>query len=193
MFVKISTDAGITGWGEMLEGRRESLRGRRVGSWRLPGRPGPAPRGVHHWQAIHRGAFYRGGPIKTAISSGIDWGPVGHHRQGLRRARCRKLLGGPTRDQIRVYGHGRPDEWCQRDEGWARRARGFRSSTTRAKDGGRSVRAVQGAPRTARQGVDIGVEFHGADSAATAMRLMKALEPFDPWFYEEIVQALNVD
>jgi hypothetical protein len=24
----------------------------------------------HHWQAIHRGAFYRGGPIKTAISSG---------------------------------------------------------------------------------------------------------------------------
>ena len=27
---------------------------------------------VHHWQAIHRGAFYRGGPVKTAISSGID-------------------------------------------------------------------------------------------------------------------------
>ncbi len=25
---------------------------------------------VHHWQAIHRGAFYRGGPIKTPGSSG---------------------------------------------------------------------------------------------------------------------------
>ena len=59
---------------------------------------------VHHWQAIHRGAFYRGGPIKTAISSGID------RRSGTSRARCYgvpvyKLLGGPTRDRVRVYGN----------------------------------------------------------------------------------------
>ena len=27
---------------------------------------------IFHWQAIHRGSFYRGGPIKTAIVSGID-------------------------------------------------------------------------------------------------------------------------
>ena len=42
-------------------------------------------------------------------------------------------------------------------------------------------------------GVDIGVEFHGAIQPPTAMVLMKALEPYNPWFYEEIVQALNVD
>jgi galactonate dehydratase len=42
-------------------------------------------------------------------------------------------------------------------------------------------------------GVDIGVEFHGAVQPPTAMVLMKALEPYSPWFYEEIVQALNVD
>ena len=42
-------------------------------------------------------------------------------------------------------------------------------------------------------GVDIGVEFHGAIQPPTAMVLMKALEPFNPWFYEEIVQALNVE
>jgi galactonate dehydratase len=42
-------------------------------------------------------------------------------------------------------------------------------------------------------GVDIGVEFHGAVQPPTAMVLMKALEPYDPWFYEEVVQALNIE
>ena len=42
-------------------------------------------------------------------------------------------------------------------------------------------------------GVDIGVDFHGAVQPPTALLLMKALEPYNPWFYEEIVQALNVD
>jgi galactonate dehydratase len=37
------------------------------------------------------------------------------------------------------------------------------------------------------------VEFHGAVQPPTAMTLMKALEPYQPWFYEEIAQALNVD
>jgi galactonate dehydratase len=41
--------------------------------------------------------------------------------------------------------------------------------------------------------VDIGVDFHGAVQPPTAMLLIKALEPFNPWFYEEVVQALNVD
>ena len=42
-------------------------------------------------------------------------------------------------------------------------------------------------------GVDIGVDFHGAVQPPTAMLLVKALEPYNPWFYEEVVQALNVD
>jgi galactonate dehydratase len=41
--------------------------------------------------------------------------------------------------------------------------------------------------------VDIGLDFHGAVQPSTALVLMKALEPYNPWFYEEIVQALNVD
>jgi galactonate dehydratase len=41
--------------------------------------------------------------------------------------------------------------------------------------------------------VDIGVEFHGAVQPPTAMTIMKALEPYHPWFYEESAQALNVD
>jgi galactonate dehydratase len=70
-FVKISTDAGIVGWGEMLKDDAKACAAGalEVGDYLV----GQDPcRVVHHWQAIHRGAFYRGGPIKTAISSGID-------------------------------------------------------------------------------------------------------------------------
>lgn len=41
--------------------------------------------------------------------------------------------------------------------------------------------------------VDIGLDFHGAVQPPTALILMKALEPYNPWFYEEIIQALNID
>ena len=71
VFVKISTDAGIVGWGEMLKDDAKACAAGalEVSSYLV----GQDPRRVtHHWQAIHRGAFYRGGPIKTAIISGID-------------------------------------------------------------------------------------------------------------------------
>ena len=71
VFVKISTDAGIVGWGEML---KDDAKACAAGALEVADYlVGKDPRRVvHHWQAIHRGAFYRGGPIKTAISSGID-------------------------------------------------------------------------------------------------------------------------
>src|SRR5688572_25078970 len=71
VFVKISTDAGITGWGEMLKDDAKACAAGalEVGDYLIGQDPS---RVVHHWQAIHRGAFYRGGPIKSAISSGID-------------------------------------------------------------------------------------------------------------------------
>jgi galactonate dehydratase len=71
VFVKISTNAGITGWGEMLKDDAKACAGgaQEVGRYLV----GQDPlRVVFHWQAIHRGAFYRGGPIKSAILSGID-------------------------------------------------------------------------------------------------------------------------
>ena len=71
VFVKISTDAGIVGWGEMLkdDARACAAGALEVGRYLVGQDPN---RVVFHWQAIQRGAFYRGGPIKTAILSGID-------------------------------------------------------------------------------------------------------------------------
>jgi hypothetical protein len=58
---------------------------------------------VHHWQAIYRHAFYRGGPILTSALSGIDqalWDIKGK----LLGVPVYELLGGPTRDRVRIYG-----------------------------------------------------------------------------------------
>ncbi len=192
VFVKISTDAGVTGWGEMLKDDAKACAAGalEVGNYLI----GQDPcRVVYHWQAIHRGAFYRGGPIKTAISSGIDqalWDIKGK----VYGVPVYKLMGGPTRDRVRVY--GRLDEKTGVNAMKVLLSNGGRAPY-KYNEGMKFVEEVVERFKALRakvgSGVDIGVEFHGAIQPPTAMTLMKALEPHYPWFYEEITQALNVD
>jgi galactonate dehydratase len=191
VFVKISTDAGITGWGEML---KDDARACAAGALEVADYlVGKDPRPVaHHWQAIHRGAFYRGGPIKTAVLSGIDialWDIAGK----CYGVPVYKLLGGPTRDRVRVYGTVSDETGVNAMKVGPGAAR----QPFKYVEGPKFVGEVAERFGALRQqygpGVDIGVDFHGAVQPPTALLLMKALEPYQPWFYEEVVQALNVD
>lgn len=191
VFVKISTDAGITGWGEML---KDDARACAAGALEVADYlVGQDPRRVvHHWQAIHRGAFYRGGPIKTAISSGIDmalWDITGK----CYGVPVYKLFGGPTRDRVRVYGKVSEETGVNA----MKVGPGASRSPFKYIEGPKFVEEATERFRALRDqygsGVDIGVDFHGAVQPSTALLLMKALEPYQPWFYEEVVQALNVD
>jgi galactonate dehydratase len=192
VFVKVSTDAGIVGWGEMLKDDAKACAAGalEVGDYLIGQDP---TRVVHHWQAIHRGAFYRGGPIKTAISSGIDqalWDITGK----VHGVPVYKLLGGPTRDRVRVYGQVNEKTGVNAIKVGLR---GTKRAPFKYNEGQKMVDEVVERFKALREklgsGVDIGVEFHGAVQPPTASVLMKALEPYHPWFYEEIVQALNVD
>src|SRR5262249_45571348 len=71
LFLKVHTDAGIVGWGEpVVEGRAET--GATAVKEIEPYLIGKDPRQItHHWQAIYRHAFYRGGPVLTSALSGI--------------------------------------------------------------------------------------------------------------------------
>ncbi|HIE95264.1 MAG TPA: galactonate dehydratase [Acidobacteria bacterium] len=193
VFVKISTDAGITGWGEMLKDDAKACAAGalEVADYLVGLDPFPI---VHHWQAIHRGAFYRGGPIKTAILSGIDqalWDIKGK-AYGVP---VYKLLGGPVRDRARVYGTISADTGVNAMKFLLRGAEG--RQPTKYVEGKRFVDSVVERFAALREEhgdeADIGAEFHGAVQPATAALLIKALEPYNPWFYEEVVQALNVD
>jgi len=192
VFVKISTDAGIVGWGEMLkdDAKACAVGALEVGDYLI----GQDPcRVVFHWQAIHRGAFYRGGPIKTAILSGIDqalWDIKGK----VFGVPVYKLLGGPTRDRIRVYGTVSEKTGVN---AMKTGPRGLKRGAIKYVEGQKFVDEVVENFKALRQkhgsGVDIGIDFHGAVQPPTAMLLIKALEPYQPWFYEEVVQCLNVD
>ena len=72
LFLKISTDEGIDGWGEpVIEGRADTVR-TAVEEFRnyLIGKD---PANIEdHWQVMYRCGFYRGGPEVMSAIAGID-------------------------------------------------------------------------------------------------------------------------
>lgn len=199
LFLKVHTNAGIVGLGEpILEGR--ALTCAEAVKEIEPYLVGKDPRRVaHHWQAIYRHAFYRGGPILTSALSGIDQALWDIKGKAL-GVPVYELLGGPTRDRIRVYAHAGTVDAMK-----AAQAKGFSAFKTgpakrRPARYVETPAAVQyAAERFAElrkamgNEVDIAVDFHGAISPATAKLLIKALEPYQPMFIEEPCQAQNHD
>src|SRR5437899_1845223 len=199
LFLKVHTNAGIVGYGEPItEGR--ALTCREAVKEIEPYLIGKDPRRVaHHWQAIYRHAFYRGGPILTSALSGIDQALWDIKGKAL-GVPVYELLGGPTRDRVRVYAHSNSPESMKRDL-----QRGFTAFKTgpakkRPAHYIETPAAVQCAAerfaelrKTVGNEVDIAIDFHGAISPATAKPLIKALEPYQPMFVEEPCQAQNHD
>ena len=201
LFLKIHTNAGITGLGEPITEGRAKTCAEAVKEIE-PYLVGKDPRAVaHHWQAIYRHAFYRGGPILTSALSGIDqalWDIKGKALD----VPIYELLGGPTRQRIRVYSHARTPEGIKQA-----RAQGFTAfKTGPARLKGRFSRIVDNkayidnvAQRFAelREAAgpegDIGIDFHGSVSPQTAKLMIKVLEPYQPFFVEEPVNCQNVE
>ncbi len=191
VFVKISTDAGISGWGEMLKDDAKACAAGAMEAGRYLVGQDPN-RVVFHWQAIERGSFYRGGPVKTAILSGIDqalWDIKGK----VYGVPIYKLLGGPTRDRIRVYGQVSSTTGVNAMKVAPSAARSAFKYIEGQKFVDEVVERFKALRTRQGSGVDIALDFHGAVEPPTASLLIKALEPYQPWFYEEIVQPLNVD
>ena len=199
LFLKVHTDEGLVGLGEPITEGRAKTCAEAVAEV-APYLVGKDPRTiVHHWQAIYRHAFYRGGPILTSALSGIEQALWDIKGKAL-GVPIYELLGGPTRDRVRVYAHAsRPEDLRRKKE------QGFRSFKAGVKKDrpARIVatpkfveRAAEGFAALREAGgpdVDIGIDFHGAISPQTAKLLVKALEPYQPMFIEEPVQCQNVD
>ena len=194
VFLKISTNAGIVGWGEMLKDKSKTCAAgaKQVESY-LKGKD--PRRVVHHWQAIYRHAFYRGGPVLTSVVSGIDQALWDIKGKAL-GVPVYELLGGPTRDRIRVYGYQRDAErgTCNAFK-IGIRAHGRKAHRYVETPGYVKEVADRFGQLREKLGpdVDIGVDFHGAVQPQTAMLLMKAIEPYQPMFFEEPVACQNVE
>ena len=196
LFLKLHTDEGLVGLGEpILEGR--ALTCAQAVAELEPYLLGKDPRRVmHHWQAMYKHAFYRGGPILTSALSGVEqalWDLAGK-AAGMP---IYQMLGGPLRDRIRMYrgcGGGTPETAAEAVR--KAMAEGFTAIKT-GPAGGRPARIVENMAFVHRaveifaamreaggKDLDIACDFHGAISPQTASLLIKALEPYQPLFFE---------
>jgi len=201
LFLKITTESGITGWGEpVLEGRADTARAavEELSDYVIGQ---DASRIEDLWQVLYRGGFYRGGPVLMSAISGIDQALWDIKGKAL-GVPVYDLLGGAVREKIRVYawvGGDRPDDVAR--EALARKAEGY---TAIKMNGTEEVEWI-GSPRriaeaVARAGAirdacgpdfGIAIDFHGRVHKGMAKVLMKELESVRPLFVEEPVLAEN--
>ena len=203
VFLKVQTDEGLVGWGEpIVEGWSRTVAAAVEEMARyLIGRD---PRRIeHHWQAIYRGGFYRGGPVLTSALSGIEQALWDIKGKAL-GAPVHELLGGRVRDRVRVYAHvkGKTPE-ALAEAARAKCDLGFTVLKTAPFRAARFVESPEFIDRTVARvaalreavgdGVEIALDFHGRVRPALAVPLCAALAPLCPMFIEEPTPPGNVD
>ncbi|WP_054311697.1 galactonate dehydratase [Mesorhizobium sp. 1M-11] len=201
LFLKIETDEGICGWGEpVVEGRALTVEAavKELADYLV----GKDPRLIEdHWSVMHRGGFYRGGPILMSAIAGIDQALWDIKGRAL-GVPVHELLGGRCRDSIKVYswiGGDRPSEVAD----GARQvvSRGF---TALKMNGTEELQIVDSHDRidaavervaAVREAVGphigIAVDFHGRVHRPMAKALVRELEPYRLMFIEEPVLSEN--
>ena len=201
LFLKIETDAGISGWGEpVVEGRALTVEAavKELADYLI----GKDPRLIEdHWTVMHRGGFYRGGPILMSAIAGIDQALWDIKGKAL-GVPVHELLGGKLRETIKVYswiGGDRPAEVAAGARDVV--ARGFQAlkmngtEELQIVDSHDKIDAAIERVAMVREAVgpDIGiaVDFHGRVHRPMARMLVKELEPYRLMFIEEPVLSEN--
>jgi galactonate dehydratase len=203
LFLKIETDAGVTGWGEpVVEGRAETVAAcvAELSDYLI----GKDPSAIEdHWTVLYRGGFYRGGAIHMSALAGIDqalWDIKGK----VLNQPVHALLGGPLRQKMRVYswiGGDRPQDIVNGAKEVA--AKGFTAIKMLATeelsflDSHAKLDAVIARVAALRQamGPDFGiaVDFHGRLHRPMAKQLAKELDPYRLMFIEEPVLSEHTE
>src|SRR5438067_2454383 len=201
IFVKMHTDAGIIGLGEgTVEGKIETVMA--AIAQLEPYLKGKDPRQpAHHWQAMYRHAFYRGDIILTSALSAVDIAMWDIKGKAL-GVPVYDLLGGPTRDRIKLYGQAESVEETKSHvlaEGYLSMKTSVSSTRGRLSRASESPYYIDGFVEKVKAirdlvgpNFDLGIEMHGEHEPPAAMQIIKALEPFRPWFFEEPIQFQNL-
>jgi galactonate dehydratase len=201
VFLKITTDEGLVGWGEpIVEGHAASVLAavQEAADW-VQGSDAKQIEDI--WQVLYRGRFYRGGPIMMSVIAGID--------QALWDIKGRwlgvpvwELLGGRVREGISAYawiGGDRPQSIAMAAR--MRVAEGFTVVKMNAsaelhyidcyKKVDEVIARVGEVRDSVGNDVGIGLDFHGRVHKAMAKVLARELEHFNLLFIEEPVLPEN--
>jgi galactonate dehydratase len=209
LFVKVDTDAGIHGWGECYTqaDRDQAIAAhvQQLGRYLV----GRSPFHIKHFthMAYHDFSGKRGAMDFYSALSGIEqalWDVVGKHLN----TPVYNLLGGPCRENIRVYANGwyegakTPDVLAKKAAETV--ARGFTAlkfdpfpGPWRTHIDRRTEQAAVENVRAVRESVgpeiDILVEVHRRLAPMHAVRIAHMMEAFQPFWYEEPVSARSLE
>jgi galactonate dehydratase len=208
LFVRVHTDAGITGIGEsgawgFLEASERAVQ---KFAFYLTGQD--PLRIEHHWQYMYRWSHFRGAAIMGAISA-LDialWDIAGKHFG----VPAYQLLGGACRDRARCYVHVFGSTTEELVEGCRRaKAEGFSAIghltpfldeppdipyfQTHAGKMQAAIDRVRRYREAVGDSVDLCIEIHRRLSPAEAVVLGRGIEPYHPMFYEDPVRPDNFD
>ena len=205
LFVRVSTDDGLHGWGEAsLAGAIDAVERavHELGGALIGQEAGGVER---HWQAMYHAWRWRGGAIQSSAQSALDmalWDLEGK-RLGVPVYR---LLGGPYAERVRAYAsHWLPDvATAEAAHDGAQEAvrRGFtafkwnpfKSGNLRHSEGEALIHEaslMEAARAGAGEGVDIFCDLGERLSPRTALAAARAFAPFRPAFFEEPVPYEN--
>jgi galactonate dehydratase len=204
LFVKLTTDEGLIGWGDgTLEWKEAAVRelildfGRRYVI-------GMNPFNIEDlWFKLYQ-VEHNTGPIMYAAMAGLEtamWDLVG---KALGQP-VYNLVGGVVRKSVQVYANGwyafqgdlrKLADRAQEVVGHGYRAMKFdpfgpSGRELSAEQLRQSCRVVETVRKAVGDDVDLLVEFHGRFSPITAIQAIHALEPFRPRWCEEPIPAHN--
>ncbi|MCC7368630.1 MAG: mandelate racemase/muconate lactonizing enzyme family protein [Chloroflexi bacterium] len=205
VFVKVSTDDGLYGWGEAsLAGAVKAVESavHELGAVLIGEDPGGVER---HWLRMYHAWRWRGGAIQTTAQAALDialWDLEGK-RLGVPSYR---LLGGPYRDRIRAYashwliGADTPEKVREQVREVKRRGfdafkwspfdqRSLRENENAAIEKARQLMEV--ARDEAGPEMDIFVECGEKLSLRTAPIAAQAFLPYRPGWFEEPIPCEN--
>jgi len=205
LFVKVSTDEGLVGYGEASNAARIAVAAVEELGCRLVGLD--PSRIEQHWQFLYRTYHnVRGGPIATAAISGIEialWDLKGKSLG----VPVYELLGGRCRDRLKSYANGwsRGADEPQVVAESAVGAVGLGYGALKWDPFGRvnniiepeqlrkSIAQVRAVREAVGPNVELLIEAHGKLNVNNAIRAGRMLEELDPYWFEEPVDPENVE
>ena len=211
LIVKVETDAGIHGVGEAtLEGKSKTVEGAVVELTRYI--VGKDPFAIEkHFQEMYRRAFYAGGEVLTSAISGVETALWDIKGKAL-GVPVYELLGGRTRDRIKLYANAWYKQGMSPEEFEAAAkeivklgAKGLKFNPWGGRPGidfyrldnsilNTGIDAVAAVREAVGPDIDLYIDCNGIfNTAANAVRAAKGVEQYNISFFEEPVPHENLD
>ena len=182
-YIKIETNLQVTGWGEVTGLEPEVAIELAKSLFELLDGENPT-RIEHLWQKLYRShRDMRGGPFMTHVISAIDmalWDITGKAWQ----VPVHRLLGGPTRDKIRVY----PTAKAQKTGTGGPHP--YSGNPTEIEQLVKTIKDTR--ERVGKDGT-VMFDAHCAVPPAMLIQLAAAIEPYDILFLEEVAVPGNIE